>query len=188
MENKGIYFHEDDYCQIEILPAQNESFCRRQMGLIQGVAQAHAAEGGAGFTELYVREENPISLEDQVLDRKALEAALSPLVPWHELVYTGYSSYREVCANTHAFAVNEQVALFYSLKESIVSNIWLLLNPYTASERLLASRMLEALSGLGELLLVDWSWGTALSLRDKAGIDAYLQEMTREEEGIDQIQ
>lgn len=39
-----------------------------------------------------------------------------------------------------------------------------------------------------EVKLVDWSWGTAVSLRDKAGIDAYLHEMTREDEGIDQIQ
>ncbi len=28
---RSIYFHEDDYCQIEILPVQNYEYCKREI-------------------------------------------------------------------------------------------------------------------------------------------------------------
>lgn len=37
----SIYFHEDDFCQIEILPIENLGFCLKQAGCIEEFAKTH---------------------------------------------------------------------------------------------------------------------------------------------------
>ena len=57
MKDKSVpFFHEDDYCQKELLPRSVEALARRQMAEIATFAAAHEAPGG-GWTEMYVRQE-----------------------------------------------------------------------------------------------------------------------------------
>lgn len=58
--SKIRYFHEDDYCQVEILPVENLSFYKRQAREIEDFADEHRE--GVGFTDMYVREKKPIPL------------------------------------------------------------------------------------------------------------------------------
>src|SRR5262249_55770988 len=45
------FFHEDDYCQVEVLPAAAAGPCRSEMGRIDEFAEAHL--DGMGFTDIY---------------------------------------------------------------------------------------------------------------------------------------
>ncbi len=56
------YFHEDDYCQIEILPIDNLKFCLKQAGKISEFSEKH--QNGIGWDAMYVREENPRKLSE----------------------------------------------------------------------------------------------------------------------------
>jgi hypothetical protein len=42
-----VYFHEDDYCQQEVLPLTALDFCSKQIKEIDEFAVAHLAPGGA---------------------------------------------------------------------------------------------------------------------------------------------
>jgi hypothetical protein len=57
-EETTAWFHEDDFCQMELLPAESEAFTRRQMGEVEKFAATHRAEGG-GWTGMYLREDSP---------------------------------------------------------------------------------------------------------------------------------
>ena len=76
-----IYFHEDDYCQIEVLPVSNWEHCATQIGEIESFSEAHPAPGGTGWTDMYVREENPFSLRDLGISRTTLASALREALP-----------------------------------------------------------------------------------------------------------
>jgi hypothetical protein len=62
--NNEVYFHEDDYCQQEILPLAALDFCRNQITEIDAFATNHQAPGGIGWTEMYMREDSPEKLSD----------------------------------------------------------------------------------------------------------------------------
>ena len=38
---RKIYFHEDDYCQLEVLPLAARQFCLQEMGEIDAFAEEH---------------------------------------------------------------------------------------------------------------------------------------------------
>jgi len=122
----SIYFHEDDYCQIEILPIENLAFCMKQAGLINEFSNEHWT--GAGWADMFVRAENPISLHEKKIPVALLEKTLGNVLPKFDEVYTGYSSYREKCNHISAFGQNEDIVVFYDEKDGLVSNIWLTLD------------------------------------------------------------
>lgn len=172
---KSIYFHEDDYRQVEILPAENEAYCKRRAGLIDQFAEEHRSE--AGFTNIYVRQENPLSLREKKLAKADLEQALKSHLSYYDQVYTGYSSYRELCQNTYAFALNENIAVYYAVEKDIIGEIWLSMMPETEDEVDLAQRVLETIGGLEELILADWNQGVVARLEDKEAVVQYLKEL-----------
>ena len=174
MEVGSTYFHEDDYGQIEILPSENYSFCCKQAGLIDKFAEEHRV--GAGYTDMYVRESNPVPLREMGLTCLELEEVLRPLLPYSDKVYTGYSSYCELCEDTHGFVFNENVSLFYAFSGDVIRDIWLQLTPDVEEEACLAKKMLGAIGCLGDFIIADWSWGAVEKLSDAVAVDNYLQE------------
>lgn len=171
---KVAYFHEDDYCQTEILPSENLAHCKRQMEDIDEFSEAH--RDGDSFTDMFIREDNPIGLIDKRIPVTRLEQALSPILEKYDRVFTGYSSYREECINTGAFVYNENIAVFYDVDGDAVKNLWLMLVPYTQEELKKGIEALNALASLGELILADWGWSFVESLQNKAQIAHYMNE------------
>ena len=168
----SIYFHEDDYCQLEILPAENHTFCSRQMGQINEFAEAHRS--GAGYTDMFVREDNPVSLREKKIPVIELEEALTGILPKYHEVYTGYSSYREKCAHTGAFGKGQNVVLFYDEKESLVNNIWLTLDIKWEGDISAALDMFSAMSSLGDFIITDWGWNFVEELKSVDELEQYL--------------
>ena len=177
MGQRSVYFHEDDYGQIEVLPVNNWGFCARQIGEINTFSEQHRAPGGMGWTDVYVQREEPAKLASLTLDADAVSRALSQDLQNFDRVTTGYSSHVEECKSTLAFGSDRDCVIFISTNEAqAVSNIWLGLGGPGEAERAALLSALRSLSAFSSLLLVDWAWGRLFLLDDENAISQYLVE------------
>ena len=64
-QERIAFFHEDDYCQREILPLAAKSFCLRQIKEINDFSQMHRAANGL-YTDIYIREKPTHVIEELV--------------------------------------------------------------------------------------------------------------------------
>src|SRR5688500_5987717 len=94
---RDIYFHEDDYCQQELLPLDAKAFADAELKRVADFADAHRAPGGLGWTDMYMRSSPPLELRALGIGRRQFGEAISPSLPPFDDVYTGYSSHRERC-------------------------------------------------------------------------------------------
>ncbi|MEL6897757.1 MAG: hypothetical protein AAFP90_16790 [Planctomycetota bacterium] len=165
------YSHEDDYCQIELLPDVNWDFCANQMTEIDTFSDRHRTD--AGWTDIYVRSENPTPLTDLSINRDIFVQSLDNLLPSFDRVKTGYSTYTEACANTLALGRDDNVVIFAEHDENdAVSKIWLTLDVYTADDRAVAHKALQIISQW-PLILVDWGWSVLIRLADAEALADY---------------
>lgn len=158
--NNDVYFHEDEYCQQEILPASALDFCRNQLTEIDEFATEHQAPGGVGWTKMYLREDSPQKLSDLNITKEAFRSVMKEHLPEISVVYTGYSSYRELCQRTVGFGYHTDCIIYADWNEQdIVDSIWT--GIFTTKETELAAAV-SALQNLGKqfpLIYVDWAWG-----------------------------
>lgn len=162
---RKAYYHEDDFCQVELLPLDNLQHCLAQMGEQQAFADAH--QSGAGWSEMYVRQEPPSRLVTLGITGEQLRLAVQAVLPPYDAVYTGYGSYRVECTSVLAFGGEDTETLFAGLAEDgIVAYLWC----SDAMPELLLLPLLE------QLLLVDWNAGFACPLADQALLARYLRE------------
>ena len=171
----NIFFHEDDYCQIEILPADNLAFCLEQSEEIDKFAEEH--RDGIGFSDMFIRNENPKSLREHDISVVRLNEMLKSVFPQYDEVYTGYgSSYREKCENTVAFG-NDRVIIFYDEENGFVKNIWLALFIQEKVDIKAAQNLFAALSTLGEFIIADWNRNFILKINNSEKLGQYLLEL-----------
>ena len=167
-----IYFHEDDYCSIEILPIENLEFCLKQAGLIADFSEKHKAE--VGYTDIFALEKSPFSMQSKKIPKAVLEKAVQSILPKFDEVFTGYGSYEEKCSHIGAFGNNENVVIFYDEKDGFIENIWLNLNVYEAEDITIAKSLVHTLSKLGNFIIADWGWGFIEALHNCEQINQYL--------------
>lgn len=165
---RDVYFHEDDYRQIEILPIDNLSFCIKEIGDIEKSASENF--DGFGYKDIHIREENPSELISLSISENELEDKLSAHLPKYDNVYTGYSSYREQCTGTFAFGKDDQETIFYETSNGNCSAIWV----SDPLEELLYLPYLE------KLLFVDWSWGFVCPLIESKKYLEYINNRSQE--------
>ncbi len=173
---RSIYFHEDDYCHIEILPIQNYNYCKQEIDKINDFSEKHQVVDGIGWTDMHIRNESPITLEELKIPIENLSASLQCVVNKFDSVYTGYSNYREVCKNTYAFGETNDVVVFFDFdkEQNFVKNIWMTLDVRNQEQIDSAKQILKALSGICKLILVDWGWEYLFELNDILEIEHYL--------------
>lgn len=177
MQQRSVHFHEDDYCQIEVLPAQNWGFCTHQLGQIDDFSAQHRASDGVGWTDVFARSQEPDSLASIGLSVDAISCSLSSHLAQFDRVTTGYSSHVEECSNTLAFGFDGDCVIYVSASEAgTASKIWLGLGGPNETERHALISSLRNLRGCSQLLLVDWGWGQLFRLEDEAGISEYFLE------------
>ena len=168
-----VYFWEDDYCSIELLPVENYEFCVEQAKRITEFAKAHGA--GKGYTDVIAREENPIPLRNKSIPKTSLEDVLSGLLTRYEkvLYYSGSSFVEDTCTRSYGF--DDLVIVFFEDRDGIISNIWLNLDTRTEESQTKANDVLFALSELEDLLIADWGWCFISKLSDQTSIKQYLE-------------
>lgn len=169
-----IYFHEDDYCQIELIPEENYFSCVKQSKMINEHYRDNFNEG-FGFTNILVRDHHKISLKELKIDITEFENIISTELNKVESVYTGYSSQHQLCTEIFAFSYNKNVVVFYDIDpiKSIVQHIWLKLNIMEKSEVEKCLSIFDMLSPL-KLILVDWEYGFISRLNNTSKLNKYL--------------
>lgn len=169
----NVYFHEDDYCQIEILPIENMEFCLKQADLMSNLAEAHKTD--LGYTDVFVRKSNPTLIYDKKLLITSLEKVFEGVLPKFGEVYTGYGSYKEKCENINAFGINSNVVMFYDTKDNFIANIWLTLNIWEEKDIIIATQIFNALIKLGDFIIADWEWKFIQEINNGKIIESYLK-------------
>lgn len=176
MPSRTAYFHEDDYCQIELLPAQNWTHCAQELGRIGEICENHT-EGELGWSEICVRTHAPLPIAALGIDFSGTVSTLSRHLPPFDQVQTGYASHVEHCPQTLAFGFDKHNVIFMSHNgEKHVNALWLLLEGLEGGPLTEFMAALHALDTLGPLLLVDWAWNALLRLRDTEHLLNYLGE------------
>ena len=170
---RTVYFHEDDYCQWEILPLAGKEYCLREMDAIDDFAEEHGE--GQFFSDIYLRGESPRTLRELKLRPGQLAAALD-FLPAFDRVEMGYSSYQEECIGTCARGLSNELAVFWDVdEEGFVKALWLVIW-IKAESADTARRIYTALGRLAPLLLADWNWSACVDLTDPAAIEKYIRE------------
>lgn len=167
---RTVDFVEDDYGNIEIVPAENGAWCAEEQRKIEAFSEEH--RDGIGWSDVYVRHPVPVPLASRGLRlAEAREALARHLEPFDQITY----EHRTVCdpAKTVAYGSDPQVVVFAELDGEQVRELWATLQPSDASQ------VDAAVAGLGELarwnlVLVDWGWRCVISLTDAARLREYL--------------
>jgi hypothetical protein len=172
---RSVYFHEDDFLQIEILPLENLAFCVKERGAIAEFSDKHRAPDGLGWTDMYCRGDARVPLITLALSEDAVCKALAVSLPPFDVVTTGYSSQVENCKGTRAFGFHADVVIYVDVEESgTVEHAWLGLGGNDVAERAALLQAFKGLAALGKLLVVDWAWGSVHALDDGVGLEEYL--------------
>lgn len=163
---KEVYFHEDDYCQVEVLPLANLQFCARQAGDIAAFSEEHKLD--VGWADIYVRSTAPKPMAHLALPLSDVREALAPHFEEADAVFTGYGSHREKCNDVFAFIASDHTIVFVQAELGrIVSAVWL----NDSSEQVLQ------LPRSDELLLADWRHDFVCPLRDVGRIKTFCRSL-----------
>ncbi|MDO3411420.1 hypothetical protein QWJ34_16765 [Saccharibacillus sp. CPCC 101409] len=170
---RRLFFHEDDYGMLELIPADRLPSAAAELDKIAKFADDHRSE--SGYTDLYVRQDDPEGLSRLELRLTDIEAAVSKFAEPFDIVTTGYGSgYRVECPDIQAFGPNEETVLFCQHQGGLVTRAWLTLEIGEEDQRDWGLRILTMLGRLAPLALVDWLADDYADLRDEASIVRYL--------------
>ena len=183
-----IYFHEDDYCQQEILPLAALDFCRNQIAEIDEFAAAHQAPDGIGWTDVFMREDSPGKIAEFGITLELLRATMREFLPEVPVVYTGYSSFRERCQRTIGFGFHADCIIYADWNDQeIIEHVWTGIFTPEASEITVVVSALQSLGQKFPLLYVDWAWSfvtpldQSRKLRDR--LESKIAEIARQMKG-----
>lgn len=169
----SIYFHEDDYCQIELVSRENEGFLVAQGAEIQRSAEKNF--DGYGYKAIHVRSEEPVSLSTKGIAVEQMAEVLTAGGFFRiDNVFTGYSTHRERAKDTVAFKLDSYV-VYLDHKDGIVAHAWLDMNWGASPESQM--RFIDALDQIGrkwQLLLSHWPESRVVDLTDRAAIENYV--------------
>lgn len=172
IEGPTIFYHEDDYRQVEIVPNDNLAELEDESKKVNDFTKEHF--DGSGYTDIYVRSDNnKTELKQRLISPNDLEHKLEILgldrIP---NVLTGYGqTYRELHMDCIAFG-KDYSAIYYDFKDEVVQGIWLT-NHWSMDRRRL-SKCLHQIGKKWKLLLQDWNLNATVDLSDEQAIDDYL--------------
>jgi len=166
----SLFYHEDTYCNVQLLPIENFDLFKKQVKEINAILQNESNQ--FGYDEILVREEN-IELIQRKIQKKELELLFKKLqVKKHLKVVTGYGrNYRVKSKNTIGYGTDYS-AIYYHYKNSYATKIWM-----TNIESFDKEKVIELFLELGKkwhLALVNWKTMHLVNLKNKEEITRYL--------------
>ena len=171
---REICFHEDDYCQLELLPDSNWDFCVKQMQKINEFSQAHRAD--IGWTDIFLRSENPSPLSDLKISSSAMVSAINNCMPPFDRVLTGYGNQLQECKHTIALGPHASLVLFAEIgANDIIKVAWFTLDLKSQEDVAIA---LKACSELSQwpVILADWGWCKAVRASNEDSLTRYFDQ------------
>jgi hypothetical protein len=171
-EEPSTYFHEDDYCQIELLPIASENFARHQADASQKFSSEHEAEGG-GWTEVFMLGSPPAGLSSLNIFRSELERCIPGELLTFTNILTGYSSYREPVKNACAWGRKDDPLIFADFDVlGVIQHVWL--SFFGLPQIGVLEEFFSNCAVRWPLILADWAWGKIVPLRDPRALTAYM--------------
>jgi len=173
---RSLFVHEDDWGQIEVLPAACAGWCTHEMGRIRAFSAAHIAPDGGGWTEIYVREPPPIGLADLALPLAAVTSGLEQHLPAFDEVTSGTFSRARRVSRVKAFGLGQGAAIVVTPDDdgTRLATVHLLLDgaPQVRGEIVRAA---AALIAEEPLVLVDWPRARLFALSDTYAVERYVR-------------
>jgi hypothetical protein len=170
MENV-IFFHEDFYKQIELIPRQNYFAANR---VIEELPEPNGS--GAGFLSCTIRPEHLVKVEDLKIPFNDVKSLLDPLaLSFHNKITSGYSTTTYKVENTVAWAF-ERFGIFIEHEEGIVNSIWLCKSAKFPSDNT-GKVLIQALKTLSinfNLILADWNQEVIVDISKEKKLNNYL--------------
>ncbi|MTD95982.1 hypothetical protein GIW81_16710 [Hyphomicrobium sp. xq] len=171
---RELFVHEDDWGQIEVLPAACAAWCEAEIARIDHFARDHASPDGTGWTDMYVRSVAPVPLESVRIPFDAAADVIGARLPAFEIVSSGTLSSPEPVPHVRGFgpAANTGAVLVGDKTRAHVAMIALVMNGSRGElDALLAA--LAQLPFSATLLIVDWPRGHVVPLGDRNAIARY---------------
>lgn len=170
-DTNSIFYHEDDYRQVEIVPNENFNELIRQAENIQDFTSDNSE--GAGYSEIFVREEGDFKLINRAINRDQLEEIFSELpTKKYTEVTTGIQPDEMKSENTIGYGENYN-GVFFDYKSDLVTGIWI-----SGETTFPKENFIQVLNKLGHewnLLLMDWNSLELIDLKNKKQIEKYLK-------------
>jgi hypothetical protein len=172
---RELFVHEDDWGQIEVLPSDCRAWCEQEIARIATFAARHAAPDGAGWTDMYVRQNAPVILQSLGIPLALAARAIGARLPAFEIVSSGTFSSPEPVAHVCGFgpATNTGVVLASDAARTHVTMITLVLHGSPDQQGDVLAALVD-LPAVSSLLLVDWPRGHVVLLDNADAITGYL--------------
>jgi hypothetical protein len=173
-EHMVFYLHEDEWGMVSMLPHENLAFLHEERERLDAFSDAHF--DGSGWTDIYIRSEEPSPITIRAIPYVRLAEIFGSLLPAADRVETGYSTYREPCPGCFAFGKTYGLAIYGSVQDGTVTELYLSL-PHLPIDAALRQGLVTALCALGmeyTLVLMDWYRSLIINLADQAAVDRYL--------------
>lgn len=169
--NSPIYYHEDFYRQIELVPEENYFASNRFIDDLPPI------EGSIyGFKNIAVRPEQKIKLLDRKISFEEVSNLFSPIcLLYSENVTTGYGQYIQKAKNTVVWGF-EQFGLFVKGQNSFIEAIWLSDSPAFPQLRT-SNHLADAIFNISKqysLILIDWNKEIICRIRSQNDVREYL--------------
>lgn len=167
----SIFYHEDDYRQVEIVPSENFNELIKQAENVQDFAEKNF--DGGGYTDMMVRDENGIKLKQRGIKSKELDLILSDLpINKYTEVSTGIRPGEMTSENTYGYGDNYR-GIFFDFESDSVTGIWIAGSPNIENEKF--TQTLNSIGNKWSLLLMDWNSLELIDLTNKEQIEEYLK-------------
>lgn len=170
----SIFFHEDFYRQIELIPQEN------YFTILSNVNNNSLEyEDGNGFVSISERGEQKIKTEELNILFESVKQKLEKfIIEKYDVVKTGYNNTITIKENTVALGF-ERIAIFFELTiTGIIKNIWLC-QSIDLPKISISNNLLNSMVILGKeynLILVDWNEEVAIRLSVTNTVMTYLRE------------
>ena len=157
---RTLYVEDDDWGDVEVLPAEVAYWCRAELGKIAVFANAHRAPNNTGWTDVYVRRPGPRSLADLRIPIAPVLETLTARLPAFDRVTSGSFSAPETVAGARAFGPSPQAAVIVipDAEGTTVQSITLVSND-AGHETSAVIAVLRDLPSPEALIVVDWLGG-----------------------------
>lgn len=164
---RELFVHEDDWGQIEVLPATCAAWCESELARIEAFSAAHAAPDGSGWTDIYTRGPAPAALADLRIPFAAATARLAAQLPAFDVVTSGTFSAPQPVPRIRGFgplaSTSAGIVVVPDRSGDIVEMVSLVLDgpQDVCAEVIHAAKQILASS---PLIVVDWQQGTVALL------------------------
>jgi hypothetical protein len=171
----SIFYHEDDYCQVELVPIENFDALIRQAQNVQDFSEKHV-DGGA-YTDMYIRDSHGLHLKERGIPLAALDKLLSMLSMKRFIhVSTGIRPGEMDKGNTFGYGENYH-GIFFDFASDVVNNIWIAGSPQADAAKI--SQVFHQIGQTWNLLLMDWNSLELIELKNKEQTQKYFYKLVR---------